>query len=82
MTVSDEPKYQDWLNTIVNSRLLFNTIGELEDYLDNHNIHTNGIKRCYNTEQKARAVFYDLGNYADGRFHQGHRVFRIVARNQ
>ena len=65
MTVSEEPKYLEWLNTIANSRLLFNTIGELEDYLDNHNIHTNGIKRCYNTKQKARAVFYDLGNYAE-----------------
>lgn len=63
MTVSDEPKYQDWLITIANSRLLFNTIGELEKYLDNHNIHTNGIKRCYNTEQKARATFADLCLY-------------------
>ena len=63
MTVSDEPKYLEWLNTIANSRLLFNTIGELEDYLDNHNIHTNGIKRCYNTEQKVRAAFADLCLY-------------------
>lgn len=65
MTVSDDPKYQDWLISIANSRLLFNTIGELEEYLDNHNIHTNGIKRCYNTEQKARATFYDLSVYCD-----------------
>lgn len=63
MIVSDEPKYLEWLNTIANSRLLFNTIGELEDYLDNHNIHTNGIKRCYNTKQKARAAFADLCLY-------------------
>lgn len=65
MTVSDKPKYQDWLITIANTRLLFNTISELEKYLDNHNIRSNGIKRCYNTEQKARAAFLDLSMYCD-----------------
>ena len=60
MIDSEKPKYLEWLNTIANARLIFNTLDELEDYLDNHNIRTNGVKRCYNTEQKARAAFADV----------------------
>ena len=63
MIDSERPKYLEWLNTIANARLIFNTLDELEDYLDNHNIRTNGVKRCYNTEQKARAAFADVCLY-------------------
>lgn len=64
-TVSEESKYLEWLNVVANTRLVFNTMSELEDYLDNKNIHNNGIKRCFNTEQKARSAFYDLSKYAE-----------------
>ena len=58
-------QYQEWLRVIANSRLIFNTLEELETYLDNHSIKDNGILRSYNTEQKARAAFYDLYMYCD-----------------
>ena len=53
-------KYEEWLTTIVNTRLLFNTVGEFEDSLDNHAIHSNGIKRCFSSPQKMRAAFRDM----------------------
>ena len=65
MIDSERPKYLEWLNTIANARLIFNMLDELEDYLDNHNIRTNGVKRCYNTEQKARAAFADVCLYVE-----------------
>lgn len=65
MTASDESIYLEWLNVITNSRLIFNTLDELEDYLDNHNIRTNGVKRCYRNKQLARATFYDLYMYVE-----------------
>ena len=58
-------KYQEWLRVIANSRLIFNKLDELENYLDNHSIKDNGILRSYNTEQKARAAFYDLYMYIE-----------------
>lgn len=65
MTASDESIYLEWLNVITNSRLIFNTLDELEYYLDNHNIRTNGVKRCYRNKQMARATFYDLYMYVE-----------------
>ena len=65
MAATDEPLYLEWLNVITNSRLIFNTLDELEDYLDNHNIRTNGVKRCYRNKQLARATFYDLYMYVE-----------------
>lgn len=60
MITEDRNKYEEWLTTIANTRLLFNTIEELEDYLDNHSIHSNGIKRSIVGQAKLRAVFRDL----------------------
>ena len=57
---SDNPKYEEWLTTVANTRLIFNTIEELEDLLDNHSIHSNGIRRCYSSPQKLRAAYRDL----------------------
>ena len=65
MAAPDESMYLEWLNVITNSRLIFNTLDELEDYLDNHNIRTNGVKRCYRNKQLARATFYDLYMYVE-----------------
>lgn len=56
----ESAKYEEWLTTIANTRLIYNTMNELEDMLDNHSIHSNGIKRCYSTSQKLRSAFRDL----------------------
>lgn len=58
--IKEEPKYEEWLTTIVNTRFLYNTMAEIESMLDNHSIHSNGIKRCYSTPQKMRSAFRDL----------------------
>lgn len=65
MEESAVSKYQEWLRIIANTRLIFNKLEELEDYLDNHSIKANGVLRSYNTEQKARAAFADLCMYVD-----------------
>lgn len=58
--MTKEPRYEEWLTTIANTRLLYNTMDELEDMLDNHSIHNNGIRRCYFTPQRLRSAFRDL----------------------
>ena len=58
--IKEEPKYEEWLTTIVNTRFLYNTMEEIEVKLDNHSIHSNGIKRSFNTPQKMRSAFRDL----------------------
>ena len=58
--IKEEPKYEEWLTTIVNTRFLYNTMEEIEAMLDNHSIHSNGIKRSFNTPQKMRSAFRDL----------------------
>ena len=58
--IKEEPKYEEWLTTIVNTRFLYNTMDEIEAMLDNHSIHSNGIKRSFNTPQKMRSAFRDL----------------------
>jgi hypothetical protein len=60
MMTDDTKKYEEWLTTIANTRLIYNTMDELETTLDNHSIHSNGIKRCFTSPQKMRAVFRDL----------------------
>lgn len=68
-----EAKYEEWLTTIANTRFLYNTIEELEQVLDNHSIHNNGIRRCYFTPQRLRSAFRDLRVEAEkltnGRIH-------------
>lgn len=63
MDCNTTPKYLEWLTVIAKSRLIFNTMEELETYLDNHNIAANGMKRVYPTEQKQRSTFNDLYMY-------------------
>lgn len=58
--MTNEPRYEEWLTTIANTRLIYNTMDELEDMLDNHSIHSNGIRRCYFTPQRLRSAFRDL----------------------
>ena len=60
MITEEQNKYEEWLTTIANTRLLFNTVEELENYLGNHSIHSNGIKRSIVGQAKLRAVFRDL----------------------
>lgn len=59
MTQTHE-NYEEWLTTIANTRLLYNTMEELEDMLDNHSIRSNGIKRSFTSMPKMRAAFRDL----------------------
>ena len=57
----EEPtKYEEWLTTIANTRLIYNTMDELENMLDNNSIHNNGIKRCFTSKQKMRSAYRDL----------------------
>lgn len=56
----DTIKYEEWLTTIAHTRLIYNTMEELEQMLDNHSIHSNGIRRSFPTLQKMRAAFRDL----------------------
>ena len=58
--LKEEPKYEEWLTTIVNTRLLYNTMEEFEAAMDNHSIHSNGIKRSFSSAQKMRSAFRDL----------------------
>ena len=53
-------KYEEYLTIIANTRLIYNTMEELENMLDNYSIHNNGIKRCFPTLQKMRSAYRDL----------------------
>ena len=58
--LKEPSKYEEWLTTIATTRLIYNTLDELENLLDNHSIHSNGIKRCFPTQQKLRSAYRDL----------------------
>ena len=60
MITEESNKYEEWLTTIVNTRFLYNTMDEIEAMLDNHSIHSNGIKRSFSSPQKMRSAFRDL----------------------
>lgn len=55
-----QEKYEEWLSCIANTRFLFNTIAELEEFLEAPSIHSNGIKRCFSSLQRLRSAFRDL----------------------
>ena len=57
--------YEEWLTTIANTRLIYNTMNELEDMLGNNSIHSNGIKRCFTSQQKMRSAYRDLKEEVD-----------------
>ncbi|RRC98740.1 hypothetical protein [Prevotella sp. OH937_COT-195] len=56
----EQIRYEEWLTTIANTRLVYNTMEELEQFFDNRSIHSNGIKRCFVTQKKLRSAFRDL----------------------
>lgn len=56
----EEEKYEEWLTTLSNTRFIYNTMAELEEMLDIHSIHSNGIRRSLPSSAKQRAVFRDL----------------------
>lgn len=58
--IKEEPKYEEWLTTIVNTRLLHNTAEEIESAMDNHSICSNGVKRSFSSERKMRSAYRDL----------------------
>ena len=53
-------QYIEWLTTIASVRLVFNSMEDLENLLENHSIHSNGIKRCFQSFHKLRSAFRDL----------------------
>lgn len=63
--MTDQYKYEEWLSCIANTRLIFNTITELEDFLEAPSIHNNGIKRCFTSFQRIRSAFRDLSCEVD-----------------
>lgn len=52
--------YSEWLTAIHNTRLVFNTTQELEQFLGEDCIHNNSILRRFSTEQKQRSAYRDL----------------------
>ena len=60
MKTNMKETYEEWLTAIANTRLLFNTMAELEDWLDNHSLHNNGVKRSFKSVQRMRSAFRDL----------------------
>lgn len=60
MIIEDHKKYEEWLTIIANTRLIYNTMNELEKMMDNRSIHSNGVKRSFPTPQKLRSAFRDL----------------------
>ena len=60
MKTNMKETYEEWLTAIANARLLFNTMAELEDWLDNHSLHNNGVKRSFKSVQRMRSAFRDL----------------------
>lgn len=84
-------KYEEWLTTIANTRLMYNTIDELEDVLDYHSLSSNPIKRTFPTLQKLRSAFRDLKGEAelmtegyislDSVLEQYHRAWKFFRKN-
>ena len=60
MSTNPNNTYEEWLTAIASTRLLFNTMAELENWLDNHSLHNNGVKRSFKSVQRMRAAFRDL----------------------
>lgn len=58
--IQEPAKYEEWLTTIANTRLVYNTMDELESMLDSKSIHNNGIRRCFTSQQKMRSAYRDL----------------------
>lgn len=60
MHTDQSRKYESRLIALTNTRLLFNTMAELEEFLGNTSIHTNGIRRCYPNFPRLRALYRDI----------------------
>ncbi|EEX53737.1 hypothetical protein HMPREF6745_0851 [Prevotella sp. oral taxon 472 str. F0295] len=65
MKTNMKETYEEWLTAIANTRLLFNTMAELEDWLDNHSLHNNGVKRSFKSVQRMREPFETLKSKFD-----------------
>lgn len=72
MSIDESAKYEEWLKVVAGTRLLFNTLAELEEFLGVRAIATNGISRCFPTDRKLRTAFRDcfgeVRDKADGLF--------------
>lgn len=58
--IQEPTQYEEWLTTIANTRLIYNTMDELENMLDTYSIHGNGVKRSFSSQQKMRSAYRDL----------------------
>ena len=58
--IQSSQTYEENLTVIVNTRLIYNTMNEFEQVLDNNSIHNNGIKRSFVGLQKLRSAYRDL----------------------
>ncbi len=47
---------------MANTGLIFNTMAQLEDFLGNGSIHTNGIRRCYPNFPRLRGLYVYIIN--------------------
>lgn len=59
MPQPDFQQYEAQMSVLVNTRLLFNTMAEFEDFIGNYSIHSNGIRRCFPTPQRLRSLYRD-----------------------
>lgn len=60
MLSEETDKYEQRLSAIAGTRLIFNSLEELEIFLGNRAIHSNGIRRCFPSPQKLRSAYRDL----------------------
>lgn len=60
MKYTELEEYEIYVSTVVNSRLIYNTIEEYEDKLEMYSLHTNGVHRCFNSLKKLRSTFRDF----------------------
>lgn len=67
--------YEERLAAVASTRLLFNTIAELEEFLGTHALRSNGIRRCFSSPQRLRAAYRDCNGEVEeqtsGRFDLG-----------
>lgn len=55
----DPSRYEEWLTTIANTRLIYNKMSELEETLGHRSIRKNGIKRSLGRLPRIRAAYRD-----------------------
>lgn len=60
MEKTETSKYREWLKTISNSMLIFNSSKELAEYLNRQGIENNGVSKSYKNDEDVRSAINDL----------------------